>query len=439
MAHEKTYVVCENMCMEEAYTRNQIDEKLSKLKYGIVGITRSIRSNDHYLYYSNDGINFFQVGEKLSKLTQDSSALFKIKDKYYYLGNNTYQISNDLINWSDEYSILNNHLSRVWGCSLFYDEINNIVYIYSAYQYEQDSKVFINDCGFESHYFKIIYQTATINKDGTLNIDQTIHNLLYTDNESYIDPYIIHDSVHGYVMSVKNEKTCKISIYKMTNPYNVQSNVLTLRMKGIEAGQLLTDNKGNIILYCQDYSVIHGPWNKNSEIDLQTYCRVKISNKNEISSENVTLLEPTKEIETFRHAGLKYCDKKDLLLIESIGIFPNELNMTNDINLGDGFRYYPISDGLTLINYPGVVYVFGGGTSNQTNITIKNYFKNIPLKFVITNTKVHYKEDSDIQPAAKDKIYTYNSTEKGVENITHTLYGRATSASYGFMVPYDRS
>ena len=31
MAHDKVYVVCENMCMEEAYTKEQIDEKLANV------------------------------------------------------------------------------------------------------------------------------------------------------------------------------------------------------------------------------------------------------------------------------------------------------------------------------------------------------------------------------------------------------------------------
>lgn len=36
MAHDKTYVVCENMCFEEGYTKKQIDEKYAVLTGTIV-------------------------------------------------------------------------------------------------------------------------------------------------------------------------------------------------------------------------------------------------------------------------------------------------------------------------------------------------------------------------------------------------------------------
>lgn len=425
-----------------AETNEKIDtfeNTLSNRKKGIVAITKTIRGNDHYIYYSSDGTNFQRVGSPLSGLTSDSSSLFKIGKYYYYLGNNTYQISEDLINWSEEYTILNSSLSRVWGSSLYYDESNEIVYIYSAYQYEQDINTFTNDCGYTSYYFKIIYQTATINSDGTLTINQTPTDLLYNAGESYIDPYVIYDSVHGYIFAVKDETTCKISIYSMTNPYNLNQLKLTLRMKGIEAPQLLTDNKGNITMYCHDYSVIRGAWNKDNAINLQTYSKVEIATDAGFATANQALLVPTNELETFRHAGLMYCDDDMLNIIENIGIFPLELNSCSDLSLGLGYRHYSISDGLTLVNYPNVVYIFGGGQSSTQDITIKQYFKNEPLRIIVTNTKVSYNSNSDVSPSAKGQTYTYVSATEGVENINITLYGRSAIGDYGFLVPFDKS
>ena len=39
--------------------------------------------------------------------------------------------------------------------------------------------------------------------NGTLNIDSELHDLLYIDNESYIDASVIHDKVYGYLLAVK--------------------------------------------------------------------------------------------------------------------------------------------------------------------------------------------------------------------------------------------
>ena len=60
-----------------------LNDNLMNQQYGIVGICRSINNSDHHIVFSYDGVNFFQVGDKLTDLTSDSSNLIKIGNYFY--------------------------------------------------------------------------------------------------------------------------------------------------------------------------------------------------------------------------------------------------------------------------------------------------------------------------------------------------------------------
>ena len=413
-----------------------LNDNLMNQQYGIVGICRSINNSDHHIVFSYDGVNFFQVGDKLTDLTSDSSNLIKIGNYFYYFGNNTYQYSTDLVNWSEPVTLIQSPLSRVWAGYPFYDETNELLYIYHSYQFKADSETSVNAVGNNTYYFKISYQTATINSDGTLNINSQLHDILYDENKSYIDASVIHDNVYGYLMAVKNELTARVEIYEMNNLTTLGNIKLNLRMVGVEAPKLLTDGNGNIICYMQDYAMIRNQ-NYSSDVNIQTYCYCFISDTKHFTTEDQCGLELTNCIFPFKHAGLMYCNGNTNYLLNKIGIKPQYTMCTNNYAIGKGQKYMEVKDNALLINYPNVIYVFAGGHSSTRNVTIKGYFKHYPLKIRITDCNITY-QSGDIPPAVLNKTYVHNAVGD-VENISMEIYPQSTNLSTCFHMPYDRT
>lgn len=403
---------------------------------GIMCISKDLqRGDDHYLYFSDDGINFFQVGEKIENMTSDSSALYKIKD-YYYLGNNTYQYSTDLKNWSEPIIIAENQNTNIWGSSLYYDEENETIYIYSSYRYNENT--FTNAVGNESYYFKIIVQTATINEDGSLNINQTLNDILYTSNESYIDPYVIKHETLGYMLACKNESTAQIELYSLLSPTSINAKIRTMGAIGVEAPQLIIDGANNIIMYCHDYAMSNNYRTGDLNINIQTYNVVQISYNNTILPNERLGLKICNTPITFRHAGMCMCDEYDYQKILEQGVKVSMLANTSRYytSLNGCFRVSVNSGTHNIINYPNTLYQFGGGVSTNIVANVCAYFSEEPLKISVGNTKITW--TGNVATYVRNKTLT-NNTSTGTDNIQYTLQPPSENLDYGFLAPYNGS
>lgn len=413
-------------------------EDISKGYNGIMCISRSILNNDHYLYWSNDGIHFYQVGEKINNITSDSSALFKIKNKYYYLGNNIYQYSNDLKNWSEPIKIIeDDNNRRIWGSSLYYDEPNDIIYIYSSVQYGDYNTTFTNAVGFNAYYFKIVYQTATINEDGTFNINQTLNDLLFINNNSYIDPYVIkHDSL-GYILACKNENTCQILLYSMTSPSSLNELIRTLAPVGIEAPQLIIDGSNNIILYSHDYAMSVDYITGNLGMETQTYNVTQISYNNNLMSDEKMGLTPCYMPYVFRHAGMCICDTNDYQLLFKQGIKTSLLVNNSRYEIGqNGIHIVGINTGShNIINYPNVLYWCGGGFDTNIEFILHAYFKTEPLKICLASTKIKW--NGDVPIFVKNKYLEWDNST--MDNEQRIIQVSSDDLRFGFLAPWNKT
>ena len=117
---------------------NNINDNINNKEKGLIAISRNTTNNDHYVYYSEDGINFNRVGNKLT-LTEDASALILIGNTYYYFGNNSYYYSDDLVTWSNGIMINDNAGRQNWAFYPFHDPISDKYFVFSALQYNDDT------------------------------------------------------------------------------------------------------------------------------------------------------------------------------------------------------------------------------------------------------------------------------------------------------------
>lgn len=372
---------------------NNINNIINNKEKGLIAISRNTTNNDHYIYYSEDGENFNRVGNKLS-LTEDSSALILINETYYYFGNNSYYYSDDLINWSNGIMINDNGNNENWAFFPFYDPVSEKYFVFSALQYKSDTLT--NDLNNNTHYFKIIKQEFTINDNKTLNFD-TPSNVKYIENESYIDPAICYDSIYGYTLAIKNEKTCKIELYSSNDINNFNESYAYLDGAGSEGPQLI-DEDGFITMYCHDYA-LNSTYNTGLADDMgETYSKVIIANPNtKFNTDNLTR-HACKMPEIFRHAGIMKCDKKTLNLITSIGIKETPLYICNDYYIiGDLLKQTFCTTGGATYNLPNLPYglfILGGGSSvQQMNINVKKYY-DTPLKLFLGPTNIKFGGDT---------------------------------------------
>lgn len=235
----------------------------SKLEFpinkGIISITAPRQTwgntNSHKLFYSQDGITFNEVAN-IPNLIQNSNAITQIGDWFYHTNGNFYRISKDLINWSNDYTIPIEMASlkpngELWAGSLF--ELNGNIYFFTAREYKDTDGTY-NDQGSVLRYFDIVSVRVSQNQEtGVLtlvpNSQQTI-----ISNGSHIDPFAVYNETYGVILACKNEATCKIEIYAGATLNSLSLINATNPLVGVEAPQLVSDDKENVVLYVDAYS-----------------------------------------------------------------------------------------------------------------------------------------------------------------------------------------
>lgn len=390
---------------------NNINTEINNIKditNGIVGLTRIGTSEAWNFVYSPNGIDFYPVGDNTTNTVGDSSSITEINGTFYIVGSNRYKYSKDLVNWSEEQFILEgynaNTYPRVWANTFTYDEENNIVYSYSAYQTADENFVIPTSDGTTGHYpFKIIYQTGTINEDGSINFNQTINTLLEEANESYYDPFVYKDKIHGLMLACVKSSTLQVQIRPMTNYYTLSNNVYTCPIVGVEAPQLIGDNQGNVYCYVDcnwtmtDTLINNG----NSSPHINGFFTVAKSS-GYYNVANMQLI-PYKWYTSlyFRHLGITNASRHALQCVENIGIkvVPTHYGQNADLQNGRGF-YDSVNNGV-IINSPSVIWSIPANSS----ITVKKIFKDIPLVFKGASS-IGWKNNSDIPTYAYNKHFS---------------------------------
>lgn len=404
---------------------NDINNNINNKEKGLIAISRNTTNNDHYVYYSEDGINFNRVGNKLS-LTEDASALILIGDTYYYFGNNSYYYSTDLVTWSNGTMINDTSGRQNWAFYPFHDPVSDKYFVFSALQYNDDT--FTDSVGNTANYFKIIKQEFIINDDKTLTFT-TPTDFIYANNESYIDPAICYDDIHKYTIAVKKENgtTGVISIYNTNDLSNIGSPYATLDGVGSEACQLI-DEDGFITLYVHDYA-LNSPVVTGLSEDLgQTYSRVILATPLYTFDSYSISRECCKMPEIFRHAGIMKCDRKTLNLITSIGIKTTPLFVTDDYTLNDGELKQVFcttaNASYTLHNLPYAMYILGGGSSvGQITLNIKKVYVH-SLNLFLGPTNVSFTGDTVVHTVTTDATVDglCSSQKPGMAKLINTPY-----------------
>ena len=421
------------------YWNNQINERLttsineleSKIDdgngVGLWGIGRIRGTKKHTIFYSNDGIKFQNVGnESEESFFEDSSNVYEIKGKFYYVGNYRYRISDDLVNWSDKKDIRvpSTSSDTLYGTSMWYDEENDLVYIYTGFMYNNQTAT--NIYNQNTYYFKLAYKTATINEDGSLNIENDFHDLYYVEGQSFIDPSVIKDNKMGMVIAYKNELTAQICVAKMTSPTSINtSSIITANCNGVEAPMLISDNQGNINCYVDGYlvaSTVMGYPSGAGEVDAV----IPIAQQGAFLSSDAMSMIPceTAHANGLRHMGVSKCSKKAFNLLTKIGI-QCENTSSSQYRLRNACITLPATNGNKITNHPNVIWNINGGT-----IIVKQEFKNVPLKMIV-NGSVTWDSSSSIQSVCKGK--TYSSYTPGL-TLSCIPDGRGNSVN--LHVPY---
>ena len=380
----------ENLSEEIENTKELLQDSLEEEKVGIWGISKTVNNNDHYLYFSFNGKDFYKIGKKLTNIGSDSSSVIEINNTFYYIGNNTYQYSNDLVNWSEPILITESD-REVWSSMFYYDESNNKVYCYQSYRYNDN--IITNAVGNNTYNFKIICREGTINPDNTINFGDIIS--ITDENNSWYDPYVIKDNTYGLLIAMVNASTCKISIYHMNNTTSLGSEIATTPYAGVEAPQLLTDNNGSILLYLHAYAI-----GKKSITGLkdelpQVYGVIQLTNQSGLRSSNSLRIYPVKTDKILRHAGLSFCNKKVYSILRKIGIYPTLGYQSSSQIIGNGKNQIIVrksdtdySGTYNLINYPQFIYRMSGGQNVEPTINVINIFAEEPLHMMFRNCKL---------------------------------------------------
>lgn len=390
---------------------SNIDEKIDELRSerkGMWGISRgqygygsANSDNSHYLLYSDDGITWQYVGKKIDKLTSDASAVCEINGYYYYVGNNSYQYSTDMVNWTNSQKIIDESTHAKWAAWFYYDELNEDIYCYMSRQDPIDP-----DSTATNH--KIIYLVGKQNQDGTIDFENSFHELLASEDESYIDPSVIYDPVWGYIFACKvngtnlpDEVSGTVRIYEMSDPTTIGERKLTLSGSGTEAPQLITDGQGNISVYVQDYSFLNSMNDKLGtsigKIIPSNSCVIKLSDKHAFTTDKTNARILLKDPMSVRHIGVSYCSAKAYSLLKKIGIKPvtpmSNQHMVDNVGLTyldldvEGGTYY-------IANHPNAVYIAGSPNSlrNITLIPVCAY-DHEPFKIMLTKVKITWGGD----------------------------------------------
>lgn len=396
---------------------------------GLIGISRdSSVTTDYYVLYSPDGEKFYQCGEKMEGGFSDASSLIEIKGRFYYFGSNLYRVTDDFVTWQN-YTTINSTYDRyVWANTAYYDAETDTVYIYGAYQYNDDTLP--TPFGGTTYYFKIAYQTATINADGTLNIDPTVHDLIYDEGETYIDPYVVKDPYLGFIIAYKNEATSKVSVCQMSSPTTVSGTPVECPAVGIEAPQLVSTPLG-VICYVDGYA-LHNQIKTGIENMPGVSAYFVVSYKNTLMPPDTMGLVPISAPMTLRHLGLMPCTGRALYCAQQLGIKAYPPFPTNSASILNGLSMYStrLVESPTLVNFPYALYTI----PVSKTVTIKLEFKNEPLRLYIQKgVTVTWGDDSTIQSSCKGKTYTPTKDE------ILTLYADSVHLSSSMWVPYDRT
>lgn len=413
---------------ENVTTLNADVNKLQNNSNGIVGIQAV--GSDHYIFYSPDCINFSFVHKLPAGVGNDASALYEINGVFYLMGNNKYWYTTDFVTWIDGGRIKDNYeYQRIWGATLYYDEDNELVYIYSSYQYNNDTHA--SEFGGTTYYFKIGYQTATINDDGSFTISQTIHDLIYQVGESYIDSYVAKDPYLGYIIAYKNEFTAKVKVAIMNSLTSVSTTEATCIGYGIEAPQLLPDEKGTIC-FVDGYSNTNSAKTGITNLPNIRGNVYRVSNSGTLYQEKYTGLTPLKMPVSYHHMGIMRCSNKALYLIEQLGVKPTLNSTCSDFKLVDGLQTVSLSSvsDPTLINFPNIQYLI---PATAKTVTIKPEYIGIPFRiYAFKGATITWSSDSNIQGACKNKTYTV-SHDQLIE-----FYPSTNDMITGTWVPIDR-
>jgi len=425
-----------NLNSAVATLNTRIDAEVAEIKNrinGLIGVTKlENTTNTHSVVYSPDGVNFYLCGDYLPEAVgEDSNSLTEINGVFYLTSNNRYWFSTDLKNWSALYNIKTGYSGRIWATTFYYDEDSEKVYAYSAYQIGDDTNSFTNDVGQTCYYFKIGVQIGEINADHSITFNQTVTDLVSAADDSFIDPFVIKDSVHGLVMAYKSEKTTKITVRTMSDlvtPTNTHT--LTTDLYGIEAPQLVTDGKGHIDCYVDANLLGSTLLQGFTSLNVDGYFTV--ATKDGWYTAGQTGLVPIKEgySRGFRHMGITNASKHGLECVEKLGVQNLPTFNTHGANYGinAGAAYYDCPNNAVISNTPGVINMLNNGST----YTIRCFYKDEPLKCIIRGT-VTWSSDSWIASWLKNQSCTNTWQEQYVEIMPH-----ATNLTAGVRPPVNK-
>ncbi|MBO5872174.1 MAG: hypothetical protein J6Q75_05985 [Bacteroidaceae bacterium] len=394
-----------------------IQENLANKKYGLVAISRNVTDLKNFVYYSPDGEKFYRAGGQIPNFDYDSSAIIEIGHTYYYFGcashKSFYCYSTDLVHWSEPALTLDTD-SYNWAAYPFYDPVNNKYYIYSSLQYQSGSVT--NAVGHEAYYFKIVRQEFTVNADKTLTIGAT-QDVKYVSNQSYIDPAVCYDSIHGYTIALKDEFTCKVELYNTNDLSNIGTAYATLDGAGTEGPQLI-DEDGFITMYVHDYA-LNSMAVTGLDHDLgETYSSVLVATPAAMHNSLNLRRHCCQMPEVFRHAGVMACDKQTLDLVTSLGIKETPLFVCSDYSIhGDVKEMAGVWAGgatYNLPNLPYMLYLTGGGAGvNLITLNLKAYY-DYDMHMTLGPTNVKFSGDASYE-------HTVTTAASTNDNITATL------------------
>jgi hypothetical protein len=255
--------------------------------------------------------------------------------------------------------------------------------------------------------FKISYQTATINADGTLNINSTIHDILYDADNTYIDPAVTYDKARGLLMAYKDEVNGKVHFRIMNSPTSLTSNDYTCPVYGIEACQLLSNDSGTMC-YVDCYGLTNNQVTGGLNISGGRTAYIDIPTSGSIQAKNLGLMSVLRPFH-LRHPGLMYASEKAYNIVLQLGIKPSTLYYADNVNSLENGTYFVSIGSATnpvLINLPDVVYTVA---SNKT-IKALPFFRDTPLKlYNRKNRAITWSSDSWANSDTVNHTFTPNS------------------------------
>lgn len=368
---------------DNTITGDKLASNLLGCGNGYIAASKSDYGTDWFLYYSQDGINFYPIknlSSVLNPAVDDLCSLKKFGDWYYIISQYTY-ITKDFetftrLTWDNVPASPYGSNSYYWGYDII--NLNGIYYYIFCPCVDPDVRV-NNGVGTQSPVFHVFYGTCTFDNDSGLFTFDTPTQLTQfgtTNSESYIDPSFTYHPMHGVVLAIKNEVTSTIEIWQAPAIANLVKNTSVGYFDvGYEAPKIINVNN-ELILYSHCYKGYY---------PLQSF---PVINVVQCLTTNGTFITNSlkKRLYTrqrLRHMGVMKCEPSTYELIKNYTCIPtynSPGSLVASLTSAAGNQYVP--------NLPGLkLYV--GGSSNARTLNMLNRFEmfedgEMPIGFITT-------------------------------------------------------